>query len=138
MVVYEGLAYVLRDRVVVHFLDLDSMGGIARPRDYDLEEFPNSSHENIIRIGNDFSVDEQIKTIIHEFIHFSPKYLGDMDVFADKSQKDKAIELEKAIECETLEVFREQPVLVDFVRGVYVTKEFNDLEDFLIYRKDKF
>lgn len=83
--------------------------------------------------GNEFIVvnghlgmSEQVKTLIHEFLHFSYDPQGDLSFYLCWNDRKRYDDLEDRIEKATLEIYDNQRILVKHLRNLLLAVSYRD------------
>lgn len=148
MGVYEGLSEIRNQGIPIMKGDIHSMRFISRVRK-GYPDYENNPCGLVIRINmiyyvkqgySDLSLEEQVRTLIHEALHISPPFIYDYGINIPLSPKLTMI-MEEKIEALQRAVYDNQPVLVDYLLEVlsqsnYV-KKLEGINDFVRDRREK-
>ncbi len=98
--------------------------------------------KKFIIINGHIGMREQVKTIIHEFLHLSYDPNLSISVYSQLfTNKKEYEELEDRIEKEMMQVYENQPCLVKHLRGLLLEATYREdywLEIARLYRKEKY
>ena len=107
MGIYQGLQFFKRNNGCLDLFPLDDCDG----------ELNYCCDDIFIHINSDNSLEDKVKTFIHELIHLVPENWMYWCYLMDNYIDDKLVdEFEESVENETQMVYESQPILINYLR----------------------